>query len=127
MRRPDATRDSTKNNCWMVVTDGEELKNNQIYSVARSSVAVILGALKGKPLTRWLGEYLWLRILEQSEGVESVGADWCMLVDLREWPFGGPLRLSANKLVCRLTCGGSLLGAVTSIREQVRLPVDLRE
>ncbi len=55
MRRPDATLDSTKNNCWMVVTDGEELKNNQIYSVARSSVAVIFGALKGKPLTRWLG------------------------------------------------------------------------
>ncbi|WP_035791163.1 hypothetical protein, partial [Butyrivibrio sp. FC2001] len=105
MRRPDATLDSTKNNCWIVVTDGEELKNNQIFSVARGSVAVIFCALKGKPLTRWLGEYLWLRILEQSGGVESVGTDWRMLVDLREWPSGG----------------------VTSIREQVSVLVDLRE
>ncbi len=73
MRRPDATLESAQNNCWMVVTDGEELKNNQIYSVARSSVAVIFGALKGKPLTRWLGEYLWLRILEQSGALSQWG------------------------------------------------------
>ncbi len=102
MRRPDATLDSAKNNCWMVVTDGDELKNNQIYSVARSSVAVIFGALKGKPLTRWLGEYLWLRILEQSGGVESVGR-------IGAW---------------WLTCGSGLSGAVTSIREQVSMSVE---
>ncbi len=73
MRRPDATLESAQNNCWMVVTDGEELKNNQISSVARSSIAVIFGALKCKPLTRWLGDYLWLRNLEQSGALSQWG------------------------------------------------------
>ena len=46
----------------MALTDGEELKNKQLFSVVYSSVAVIIHAIKGMPLKRWLGYNLGLRI-----------------------------------------------------------------
>ena len=44
------TLDSTQKNCCRLFTDGEELKNSQIFSVDYSSVAVLLRAIKGKSI-----------------------------------------------------------------------------
>ncbi len=41
LRKRDATLDCTKYNCSLRDTDGEELRNNQVFSVDRSIVAVI--------------------------------------------------------------------------------------
>ena len=46
--QPTATLDGTKKNCCRLITDGEELKNSQSFSVDYSSVAVLFRAIKGK-------------------------------------------------------------------------------
>ena len=58
--QPTATLDGTKKNCCRLITDGEELKNSQSFSVDYSSVAVLFRAIKGTPLCGGWDNYLWL-------------------------------------------------------------------